>query len=76
MGETRIISSAVLSAEDKDTPREKIYYLFERLPENGQLQLKVSLCTSIKSRLANSSIFLGKNEVDLSFFTNVCHALK
>ncbi|NXC41076.1 FREM1 protein, partial [Penelope pileata] len=42
MGETRIISSAVLSAEDKDTPRERIYYLFERLPENGQLQLKVS----------------------------------
>lgn len=59
MGETRIISSAVLSAEDKDTPREKIYYLFERLPENGQLQLKVSLCTSTKSRLANNSIFLG-----------------
>ncbi|XP_054253766.1 FRAS1-related extracellular matrix protein 1 isoform X2 [Indicator indicator] len=41
MGEARIISSAVLSAEDKDTPRERIYYLFERLPENGQLQLKV-----------------------------------
>ncbi|XP_009932773.2 FRAS1-related extracellular matrix protein 1 isoform X3 [Opisthocomus hoazin] len=41
MGETRIISSAVLSAEDKDTPRGRIYYLFERLPENGQLQLKV-----------------------------------
>ncbi|XP_065512087.1 FRAS1-related extracellular matrix protein 1 isoform X3 [Caloenas nicobarica] len=41
VGETRIISSAVLSAEDKDTPRERIYYLFERLPENGQLQLKV-----------------------------------
>ncbi|XP_040397310.1 FRAS1-related extracellular matrix protein 1 isoform X2 [Cygnus olor] len=41
MGETRIISSAVLSAEDKDTPRDRIYYLFERLPENGQLQLKV-----------------------------------
>ncbi|NXM95749.1 FREM1 protein, partial [Sylvia borin] len=40
-GETQIISSAVLSAEDKDTPRERIYYLFERLPENGQLQLKV-----------------------------------
>uniref|UniRef100_A0A8C3K890 FRAS1 related extracellular matrix 1 n=1 Tax=Calidris pygmaea TaxID=425635 RepID=A0A8C3K890_9CHAR len=45
MGETRVISSAVLSAKDKDTPRERIYYLFERLPENGQLQLKVSLCT-------------------------------
>ncbi|XP_036593361.1 FRAS1-related extracellular matrix protein 1 [Trichosurus vulpecula] len=41
MGETRIISSAILSAADKDTPREKIYYLFERLPENGQLQLKI-----------------------------------
>ncbi|KAM6991451.1 FRAS1-related extracellular matrix protein 1 [Passerculus sandwichensis] len=41
VGETHIISSAVLSAEDKDTPRERIYYLFERLPENGQLQLKV-----------------------------------
>ncbi|XP_037980896.1 FRAS1-related extracellular matrix protein 1 isoform X2 [Motacilla alba alba] len=41
IGETHIISSAVLSAEDKDTPRERIYYVFERLPENGQLQLKV-----------------------------------
>uniref|UniRef100_A0A674HN62 FRAS1-related extracellular matrix protein 1 n=1 Tax=Taeniopygia guttata TaxID=59729 RepID=A0A674HN62_TAEGU len=41
IGEAQIISSAVLSAEDKDTPRERIYYLFERLPENGQLQLKV-----------------------------------
>ncbi|XP_008049143.1 FRAS1-related extracellular matrix protein 1 [Carlito syrichta] len=40
MGETRILSSAVLSASDKDSPREKIYYLFERLPQNGQLQLK------------------------------------
>ncbi|XP_038026305.2 FRAS1-related extracellular matrix protein 1 isoform X6 [Anas platyrhynchos] len=53
MGETRIISSAVLSAEDKDTPRDRIYYLFERLPENGQLQLKVgkdwvTLQTSMK----------------------------
>ncbi|XP_047556906.1 FRAS1-related extracellular matrix protein 1 [Lutra lutra] len=41
MGETRIISSAVLSAIDEDSPREKIYYLFERLPQNGQLQLKI-----------------------------------
>ncbi|NXU95636.1 FREM1 protein, partial [Xiphorhynchus elegans] len=41
IGETRIISGAFLSAEDKDTPRERIYYLFERIPENGQLQLKV-----------------------------------
>ncbi|XP_054375834.2 FRAS1-related extracellular matrix protein 1 isoform X8 [Pongo abelii] len=41
MGETRIISSAILSAIDEDSPREKIYYVFERLPQNGQLQLKV-----------------------------------
>ncbi|NXY18696.1 FREM1 protein, partial [Atrichornis clamosus] len=41
IGETQIISSAVLSAEDKDTPRERIYYLLERLPVNGQLQLKI-----------------------------------
>nr|XP_019594742.1 PREDICTED: FRAS1-related extracellular matrix protein 1 isoform X1 [Rhinolophus sinicus]XP_019594743.1 PREDICTED: FRAS1-related extracellular matrix protein 1 isoform X1 [Rhinolophus sinicus]XP_019594744.1 PREDICTED: FRAS1-related extracellular matrix protein 1 isoform X1 [Rhinolophus sinicus]XP_019594745.1 PREDICTED: FRAS1-related extracellular matrix protein 1 isoform X1 [Rhinolophus sinicus] len=41
MGETRIISSTVLSAIDEDSPREKIYYLFERLPQNGQLQLKI-----------------------------------
>ncbi|KAK2495096.1 hypothetical protein MC885_000941 [Smutsia gigantea] len=41
MGETRIISSAVLSAIDEDSPREKIHYLFEKLPQNGQLQLKI-----------------------------------
>ncbi|KAM6170101.1 FRAS1-related extracellular matrix protein 1 [Rhynchocyon petersi] len=41
MGETRIISSAVLSATDEDSPRKKIFYLFERFPQNGQLQLKV-----------------------------------
>lgn len=56
MGETRIISSAVLSAEDKDTPRERIYYLFERIPENGQLQLKVSLCTLAKNKQTSNSL--------------------
>lgn len=49
MGEAQIISSAVLSAEDKDTPREQIYYLFERIPENGHLQLKVSFYFSTKT---------------------------
>lgn len=42
MGTAQIISSAVLSAEDKDTSREQIYYLFETVPENGRLELKVS----------------------------------
>ncbi|XP_076790834.1 FRAS1-related extracellular matrix protein 1 isoform X2 [Arvicanthis niloticus] len=41
VGDTRVLSSAVLSAIDKDSPREKIHYLFERLPQNGQLQLKI-----------------------------------
>lgn len=50
MGETRIISSAILSAIDEDSPREKIYYLFERLPQNGQLQLKVSVCFTFISQ--------------------------
>ncbi|XP_075451979.1 FRAS1-related extracellular matrix protein 1 isoform X2 [Ascaphus truei] len=41
MGETCIISSAILSAEDKDTSREKMYYVFEKNPDEGQLQMKV-----------------------------------
>ncbi|XP_029461659.1 FRAS1-related extracellular matrix protein 1 isoform X2 [Rhinatrema bivittatum] len=41
MGEMCIISSAVLSAEDGDTPRERIHYVFESVTENGQLQSKV-----------------------------------
>nr|XP_051701478.1 FRAS1-related extracellular matrix protein 1 isoform X2 [Oryctolagus cuniculus] len=61
MGETRIISSAVLSAVDEDSPREKIYYLFERLPQNGQLQLKIFRGKSGKRRnhgqLTNSGTF-------------------
>ncbi|XP_073491759.1 FRAS1-related extracellular matrix protein 1 isoform X1 [Aquarana catesbeiana] len=42
MGEHYIISSAVLSAEDKDTPREQIHYVIERIPDQGQLQLKAN----------------------------------
>uniref|UniRef100_A0A8D2LHS9 FRAS1 related extracellular matrix 1 n=1 Tax=Varanus komodoensis TaxID=61221 RepID=A0A8D2LHS9_VARKO len=52
MGEAKIISSAVLSAEDKDTPREQIYYLFQRIPENGHLQLKVIPPSSACSLIA------------------------
>ncbi|KAM5193950.1 FRAS1-related extracellular matrix protein 1 [Mantella aurantiaca] len=42
MGEHYIISSAVLSAEDKDTPREQIHYVIERIPDQGQLQVKTN----------------------------------
>nr|XP_033774927.1 FRAS1-related extracellular matrix protein 1 [Geotrypetes seraphini] len=41
MSETCIISSAVLSAEDSDTSRERIQYVFERMTDNGHLQSKV-----------------------------------
>ncbi|XP_051012633.1 FRAS1-related extracellular matrix protein 1 [Acomys russatus] len=41
VGDTRVLSSAVLSAIDKDSPREQIHYVFERLPRNGKLQLKI-----------------------------------
>ncbi|XP_044128198.1 FRAS1-related extracellular matrix protein 1 [Bufo gargarizans] len=41
LGENYIISSAVLSAEDKDTPREEIYYIIDQTPGQGELQMKV-----------------------------------
>ncbi|XP_056377142.1 FRAS1-related extracellular matrix protein 1 [Hyla sarda] len=41
MGEHYIISSAVLSAEDKDTPRDDIYYIIDKTPGQGELQMKV-----------------------------------
>ncbi|KAG2466922.1 FREM1 protein, partial [Polypterus senegalus] len=40
MGESRIISSAVLEAEDKDTPQDLLIYTFDRVPKQGVLQLK------------------------------------
>ncbi|XP_073523974.1 FRAS1-related extracellular matrix protein 1 isoform X1 [Phyllobates terribilis] len=41
MGEHYIISSAVLSAEDKDTSRDEVYYIIDRTPDQGELQMKV-----------------------------------
>ncbi|XP_062905194.1 FRAS1-related extracellular matrix protein 1a isoform X2 [Mobula hypostoma] len=43
MGDYRIISSIALEAEDKDTPRQNLYYVIERVPELGMLQLKESM---------------------------------
>ncbi|XP_072009032.1 FRAS1-related extracellular matrix protein 1 isoform X1 [Engystomops pustulosus] len=40
MGEHYIISSAVLSAEDKDTSRDEIFYIIDRTPGQGELQMK------------------------------------
>ncbi|XP_031746381.1 FRAS1-related extracellular matrix protein 1 isoform X2 [Xenopus tropicalis] len=42
MGEQTLISSAILSAEDMDTPRTNISYVIDRCPEHGQLQMKVN----------------------------------
>ncbi|KAG7461901.1 hypothetical protein MATL_G00196120 [Megalops atlanticus] len=43
MGESRLISSAVLSAEDSDTPAEHVLYVFDSVPMHGLLQIKVGL---------------------------------
>ncbi|XP_059830668.1 FRAS1-related extracellular matrix protein 1a isoform X1 [Hypanus sabinus] len=43
MGDYRIISSIALEAEDKDTPRQNLYYVIGRVPELGTLQLKESM---------------------------------
>ncbi|XP_066577018.1 FRAS1-related extracellular matrix protein 1a [Amia ocellicauda] len=43
MGETRVISGAVLSAEDQDTPADQLSYVFETLPKLGLLQKKEGL---------------------------------
>ncbi|XP_067886857.1 FRAS1-related extracellular matrix protein 1a [Heterodontus francisci] len=40
MGDSRIISSVVLEAEDKDTPREHVYYVMDSVPKQGVLQFK------------------------------------
>ncbi|XP_060791422.1 FRAS1-related extracellular matrix protein 1a isoform X2 [Neoarius graeffei] len=39
-GETRLISSAVLSAHDNDTPATNIIYVLESVPIHGLLQIK------------------------------------
>ncbi|XP_078426642.1 FRAS1-related extracellular matrix protein 1a isoform X3 [Cetorhinus maximus] len=40
IGDSRIISSVVLEAEDKDSPRQHVYYVIENAPNQGVLQLK------------------------------------
>ncbi|XP_006881415.1 PREDICTED: FRAS1-related extracellular matrix protein 1 [Elephantulus edwardii] len=62
VGETRIISRAVLSATDEDSPREKIYYFFERLPQNGQLQFKIGRSWALLSHGMRCT----QEEVDLN----------
>lgn len=39
-GETRLISSVVLFAQDSDTPSSEIMYIFEKTPNQGLLQIK------------------------------------
>ncbi|XP_078251766.1 FRAS1-related extracellular matrix protein 1a [Rhinoraja longicauda] len=43
MGDVRIISSIALEAEDKDTPRQHLYYVIDSVPKHGVLQLKESM---------------------------------
>ncbi|XP_060686405.1 FRAS1-related extracellular matrix protein 1b isoform X1 [Hemiscyllium ocellatum] len=43
VGENKVISSVALEAEDKDTPRFKLYYVINTVPTFGQLQFKTEL---------------------------------
>lgn len=40
-GEARLISSFTLFAQDGDTPSSEVMYMFESVPTEGLLQLKV-----------------------------------
>uniref|UniRef100_A0A665UUC3 FRAS1-related extracellular matrix protein 1 n=1 Tax=Echeneis naucrates TaxID=173247 RepID=A0A665UUC3_ECHNA len=40
-GDTRLISSMALLAQDNDTPSSEVRYIFESIPSQGLLQLKV-----------------------------------
>ncbi|XP_028850587.1 FRAS1-related extracellular matrix protein 1 isoform X2 [Denticeps clupeoides] len=42
-GEARLISSAVLCAQDNDTPPQNILYIFQSVPSRGKLQVKAGL---------------------------------
>lgn len=41
-GEARLISSAILFAQDSDTTSQEIVYMLESVPTQGLLQVKVS----------------------------------
>nr|XP_023676697.1 FRAS1-related extracellular matrix protein 1 [Paramormyrops kingsleyae] len=43
MGESRLISGVVLAAWDDDTPARDVLYVFESLPTEGLLQMKMGL---------------------------------
>lgn len=40
-GEARLISSLTLFAQDSDSPSSEVMYIFENVPTQGLLQLKV-----------------------------------
>lgn len=40
-GEARLISSITLFAQDSDTPSSEVSYIFDSVPTQGILQLKV-----------------------------------
>lgn len=49
-GESRLISSVTLFAQDGDTPASEVMYIFENVPTQGLLQLKVGACHRIWKR--------------------------
>lgn len=49
-GEARLISSVTLLAQDSDTPPSEVMYIFESVPTQGLLQLKVGAVPKLFSR--------------------------
>lgn len=48
-GEARLISSVTLFAQDSDSPSAEVMYIFESVPTQGLLQLKVGAVLNIFS---------------------------
>ncbi|XP_018615142.2 FRAS1-related extracellular matrix protein 1a isoform X3 [Scleropages formosus] len=64
MGESRLISGAVLSAQDEDTHLQNVLYVFESIPTQGLLQIKVGLDWVTLGKGANCS----QETVDANLF--------
>lgn len=60
-GDSRLISSASLFAQDRDTPPSELMYMFESVPTQGLLQLKVSAVSFY--HIYNISVCLVEEEI-------------
>nr|XP_056700742.1 FRAS1-related extracellular matrix protein 1-like [Euleptes europaea] len=71
VAETRVVSSASLEVEDKDSPRNKLHYIISNKPKDGDLKLKTSSAWTILHPGMNFT----QDDVDMNhlwyFHTNI-----